>query len=102
MFNIKELHLGHLAKAFALRDRPSKINVPGLRQSKDDTKKEFKADRRGSGKPSGGNATEIKKRKAADGDDDVPRETNNDDAARRMRAKMRALTGAGADEFNLA
>lgn len=102
MFNIKELHLGHLAKAFALRDRPSKINVPGLRQSKDDTKKEFQADRRASGKPSGSNATEVKKRKAAGGDDDVPRDTNNDDAARRMRVKMRALTGGGADEFNLA
>ncbi|GAM34529.1 ATP-dependent RNA helicase [Talaromyces pinophilus] len=102
MFNIKELHLGHLAKAFALRDRPSKINVPGLRQSKDDTKKEFKADRRASGKPSGSNATEVKKRKAPGHDDDVPRDTNNDDAARRMRAKMRALTGGGADEFNLA
>lgn len=103
MFNIKELHLGHLAKAFALRDRPSKINVPGLRQSKDETKKEFKADRRASGKSSGSSATDTKKRKAAtSGDDDVPRDTNNDDAARRMRAKMRALTGGGADEFNLA
>jgi ATP-dependent RNA helicase DDX31/DBP7 len=102
MFNIKELHLGHLAKAFALRDRPSKINVPGLRQSKDETKKGFKADRRASGKSTATNTTESKKRKITSGDDDVPRETNNDDAARRMRAKMRALTGGGADEFNLA
>lgn len=102
MFNIKELHLGHLAKAFALRDRPSKINVPGLRQSKDETKKEFKADRRASGKSAGNNATENKKRKTTGGDDDVPRDTNNDDAARRMRTKMRQLTGSGASEFNLA
>ncbi|EED22966.1 ATP dependent RNA helicase (Dbp7), putative [Talaromyces stipitatus ATCC 10500] len=102
MFNIKGLHLGHLAKAFALRDRPSKINVPGLRQSKDETKKGFKADRRASGKSAGNNATENKKRKATGGDDDVPRETNNDDAVRRMRAKMRELTGSGASEFNLA
>ncbi|EEA28514.1 ATP-dependent RNA helicase dbp7 [Talaromyces marneffei ATCC 18224] len=102
MFNIKELHLGHLAKAFALRDRPSKVNVPGLRQSKDDTKKEFKANRRPSGKSAGNNAAESRKRKTTGDDDDVPRDTNNDEAVRRMRAKMRALTGAGASEFNLA
>lgn len=30
-FDIKSLHLGHLAKAFALRERPSGMKVPGLR-----------------------------------------------------------------------
>ncbi|OKL57941.1 ATP-dependent RNA helicase dbp7 [Talaromyces atroroseus] len=110
MFNIKELHLGHLAKAFALRDRPSKINVPGLRQTKDETKKEFKAGRRASGKPAASNGTESKKRKITasagreddDDDDDIPRVADHEDAARKMRAKMRALTGGGASEFNLA
>jgi ATP-dependent RNA helicase DDX31/DBP7 len=111
MFNIKELHLGHLAKAFALRDKPSKINVPGLRQTKDETKKDFKAGRRGSDKPTGGNSIEIKKRKAPasggrgdDDDDDIPRTNQDDvaDAARKMRAKMLAVTGGGASEFNLA
>ncbi|KAJ5939316.1 hypothetical protein N7466_002450 [Penicillium verhagenii] len=87
MFDIKELHLGHLAKAFALRDRPGKINVPGLRQGKEDTKKDFKAARNG---PAGG------KRKA----DDMP-SSNADEAARKMRAKMREQH-AGASEFNLA
>ncbi|CRG84372.1 hypothetical protein PISL3812_01666 [Talaromyces islandicus] len=98
-FNIKELHLGHLAKAFALRDRPSKINVPGLRQTKDDTKKDFKAGRRAST----ANGTE-KKRLAGrnNDDDDVPRTTNNDEAARAMRAKIRQMAGGGASEFNLA
>lgn len=105
MFNIKELHLGHLAKAFALRDRPSKINVPGLRQTKDETKKEFKADRRGAGNPS--TTEDSKKRKATysgarDDDKDISRATNDGDAARKMRAKMRQLAGAGASEFNLA
>ena len=28
-FNIKSLHLGHLAKSFALRDKPSGIGIPG-------------------------------------------------------------------------
>ncbi|KAL1967999.1 hypothetical protein VTN77DRAFT_2416 [Rasamsonia byssochlamydoides] len=98
IFNIKELHLGHLAKAFALRDRPSKINVPGLRPGKEQTKKEFKAERKAA-------KTAGKKRKAAaagdDDDDDIPRAvTNSDDAAAKMRAKMKELTGAS--EFNLA
>ncbi|BCR98053.1 putative ATP-dependent RNA helicase [Aspergillus luchuensis] len=95
MFNIKELHLGHLAKSFALRDRPSKINVPGLRQGQADTKKDFKADR----KPVAG-----KKRKAGghdDDDDDVPRQTDTLTAAQKMRAKMKEHM-AGASEFNLA
>jgi ATP-dependent RNA helicase DDX31/DBP7 len=99
-FNIKELHLGHLAKAFALRDRPSKVNVPGLRQTKDDTKKDFKAGRR----VSTGNGTD-KKRSAGrnnDNDDAPQRTTNNDEAARAMRAKIRQMTGGGAGEFNLA
>ena len=90
MFNIKELHLGHLAKSFALRDRPGKINVPGLRASQAETKKDFKAARGGAGQ----------KRKAGAADDG-PSSTNTDDAARRMRAKMREHM-AGANEFNLA
>ncbi|KAL4949212.1 P-loop containing nucleoside triphosphate hydrolase protein [Aspergillus filifer] len=101
IFNIKELHLGHLAKSFALRDRPGKINVPGLRQGKEDTKKDFKASRAGAG--AGG-----KKRKAAagagrDDDDDIPSNNVSDTtaAAAKMRAKMKEQM-AGASEFNLA
>ena len=88
MFDIKELHLGHLAKSFALRDRPGKINVPGLRQGKEETKKDFKAARNGAA----GN-----KRKA----DDSGPAAGADDAARRMRAKIREQM-SGASEFNLA
>ncbi|KAJ5098302.1 hypothetical protein N7532_005303 [Penicillium argentinense] len=91
MFNIKDLHLGHLAKSFALRDRPGKINVPGLRPGKEDTKKDFKASRGGAGQ----------KRKAGGADDNAPAPSNTDDAARRMRAKLREQM-AGASEFNLA
>ncbi|KXG47557.1 uncharacterized protein PGRI_014270 [Penicillium griseofulvum] len=89
MFDIKELHLGHLAKAFALRDRPGKINVPGLRPGQEDTKKDFKAAR---------NGVAGNKRKA----DEAPSSTNvTDEAARKMRAKMREHM-SGANEFNLA
>ncbi|KAI9928369.1 hypothetical protein ASPWEDRAFT_38800 [Aspergillus wentii DTO 134E9] len=92
MFNIKELHLGHLAKSFALRDRPGKINVPGLRPGKEDTKKDFKA---GRGSAAGS------KRKAGDDGDDAPRSHENFTAAQKMRAKMKEHM-AGANEFNLA
>lgn len=34
IFNMQSLHLGHLAKAFALRDKPGSIKVPGLRPAK--------------------------------------------------------------------
>ncbi|KAJ5629504.1 hypothetical protein N7528_003161 [Penicillium herquei] len=88
MFDIKELHLGHLAKAFALRDRPGKINVPGLRQGKEDAKKDFKAAR---------NGVAGSKRKA----DDDASTSNTTEAARKMRAKMREQM-SGASEFNLA
>ncbi|PYH42837.1 putative ATP-dependent RNA helicase [Aspergillus saccharolyticus JOP 1030-1] len=92
MFNIKELHLGHLAKSFALRDRPSKINVPGLRQSTSDAKKDFKAARSTVG---------GKKRKAGDDDDNSRGATDVSLAAQKMRAKMKEHM-AGANEFNLA
>ncbi|CAG8275078.1 unnamed protein product [Penicillium olsonii] len=91
MFNIKELHLGHLAKSFALRDRPGKINVPGLRPGQEDSRKDFKAARNGAGS----------KRKAAPADDAAPGALPTDDAARRMRAKLKEQM-AGASEFNLA
>lgn len=94
MFNIKELHLGHLAKSFALRDRPSKINVPGLRPERDETKKDFKAKRGSDGK---------KRKASGDDDDDVrkPSAADPDEAAKKMKAKMREHM-AGASEFNLA
>ncbi|GAB1191409.1 ATP-dependent RNA helicase dbp7 [Aspergillus pseudonomiae] len=92
MFNIKELHLGHLAKSFALRDRPSKINVPGLRPGDKDAKKDYKAERK----------TVGKKRKAGGrDDDDFPSSNDATSAAQKMRAKLKEHM-AGASEFNLA
>ncbi|KAJ5159875.1 ATP-dependent RNA helicase dbp7 [Penicillium canariense] len=98
MFNIKELHLGHLAKSFALRDRPGKINVPGLRPGKEETKKDFKADR-------GGALGRKRKADGAAGDtmsstDDATREAARE-ASRKMRAKVKEHMSA-VNEFNLA
>ena len=97
IFNIKELHLGHLAKSFALRDRPSKINVPGLRPGQEDTKKEYKADR----KSTAGNKRKAPSSGGKADDDDIPGATDAAAAAQKMRAKMKEQM-AGASEFNLA
>ncbi|KAF3483090.1 ATP-dependent RNA helicase DBP7 [Arthroderma uncinatum] len=83
-FNIKDLHLGHLAKGFGLRDRPTKINVPGLRTGKEETTKAFKANRA-----------------IGAGDKKNDSGPSNDSAAQRMRKKMREHMTA-ANEFNIA
>ncbi|KAL5338614.1 P-loop containing nucleoside triphosphate hydrolase protein [Aspergillus crustosus] len=107
IFNIKELHLGHLAKSFALRDRPGKINVPGLRPGKEDSKRDFKAGRKMVGgtkrKAGNGNVNGYGGGGGGRDDDDNPATSANDItlAARKMRAKMRENM-AGASEFNLA
>ena len=96
MFDVKGLHLGHLAKAFALRDRPGKIGVPGMRQGGE------------SGKIAGRNhGTQRKVHSERDGfdrkthrvDHDVPM-TDGQEAARKMRAKMKEHMAA-ASEFNI-
>jgi ATP-dependent RNA helicase DDX31/DBP7 len=103
MFNIKDLHLGHLAKAFGLRDRPGSINVPGLRQNPGQVRNEREKARREKGvkkseKPNPqftpNNARDI----------DLPdKSAEEEEAARKMKMKMRMLKmGGGADEFNLA
>ena len=87
MFDVKALHLGHLAKAFALRDRP--VNM-GRGTSNDNT-----SGRRGQG---------GEKRTKSNADDDradfdVP--ADGQDAARKMRKKMKEQDMAGASEFNI-
>ncbi|KAF1985075.1 DEAD-domain-containing protein [Aulographum hederae CBS 113979] len=89
-FDIKALHLGHLAKAFGLRDRPGEIRVPGMRPGKDQHK-----EGRGKGtKRSGGDGDGM------DEDDGVPEITDAEQAKRLMRAKAR-MNMSGASEFNL-
>lgn len=103
-FDIKDLHLGHLAKAFGLRDPPGRVNVAGLRG-----KGTTKATRR-SVVSEGGKQSNDKGRKV---DVHLPTKLNAnidvvDDAAsaaEKMRAMVRnrkKMMGGGADEFNLA
>ncbi|KAF2873364.1 ATP-dependent RNA helicase DBP7 [Massariosphaeria phaeospora] len=97
-FDIKQLHLGHLAKAFALRERPSGMKVPGLRT--------------GAGRESGRGAAKV--RGAGTGDAKAPAggksnaelAANDTEEAAKMRKAVRArekfMRAAGlADEFNL-
>lgn len=97
-FDIKQLHLGHLAKAFALRERPSGMKVPGLRTGvgRESTKP---AKIRGAG---AGGARSTAGGKA---DLELPEKNDSEEAAKMrkaVRAKEKFMRAAGmADEFNL-
>jgi ATP-dependent RNA helicase DDX31/DBP7 len=103
MFNIKDLHLGHLAKAFGLRDRPGSINVPGLRLNPGQVRNEREKARREKGeKKTEKSNPQFTPNNARD--IDLPdKSTEEEEAARKMKMKMRMMKmGGGADEFNLA
>lgn len=101
-FDIKDLHLGHLAKAFGLRDAPAKMNVAGLRG------KDRKTTSNARGRPI--RATENGKSEGEAGTKrkDVPElddQERPEAAAEKMRAMIRdrkKMMGGGADEFNIA
>jgi ATP-dependent RNA helicase DDX31/DBP7 len=107
IFNMNELHLGHLAKAFALRDRPGSIKVPGLRPSKmakadrDVAMRKAKREREGGvveiedKAPEGGRVSKARKEKL-----NAPRAEDQADAAKRMKKKMMEHM-ASAAEFNI-
>lgn len=96
IFNMKELHLGHLAKAFALRDKPGAIRVPGLRPGAAKEKKGRGVVNRG-GKSGGGSAGG---KSSAMEDVDVDGGVLDAEAAKRkMRMAMKAREGVS--EFNL-
>ena len=97
-FDIKALHLGHLAKAFALRDKPGALRVPGLRPGKVDLAKS-KFDRKMGAGISLANETGDKSTVGRKSDSSMPAAVNAQDAARRMQAKMKQMSGAA--EFNL-
>jgi ATP-dependent RNA helicase DDX31/DBP7 len=102
VFNIKELHLGHLCKAFGLRDRPGSVNVPGLRQSAEKVKKDrHKASKNSRDKVPSKRQSENKISAPKAKDYVLPESSDAQAAVKRMRAKMKMI-GSGADEFNLA
>lgn len=110
MFDVKSLHLGHLAKAFALRERPGKMGrgdlagsggiKPGRKQDGEDGKRKI-------GKSASKKAIDVFATEATSSLNPTRREANVDgtasdgrDAARRMRAKMKEHM-AVASEFNI-
>ncbi|KAG9235847.1 P-loop containing nucleoside triphosphate hydrolase protein [Amylocarpus encephaloides] len=101
IFNMQTLHLGHLAKAFALRDKPGSIKVPGLRPAK-----MTKADRSVAARKA--KRGEKEEEKAPDGERvrkqkklelDLP-SVDGGGVARRMKKKMKEHM-AVASEFNI-
>ncbi|KAF1839504.1 ATP-dependent RNA helicase DBP7 [Decorospora gaudefroyi] len=100
-FDIKSLHLGHLAKAFALRERPSGMKVPGARTGAGRNDKTL-------AKVRGGAKVDGASRKAEPNkvvDLDLP-DSHDTEEATKMRKAVRArekfMRHAGmASEFNL-
>ena len=99
MFDVKALHLGHLAKAFALRERPGSMgrgSAGGLIGSKSATR--ARGEKRKAGAEADGNA------RAGAGQsgraDMEPGMAEGRDAAKKMRAKIREHMAA-ASEFNI-
>lgn len=87
-FDITQLHLGHAAKSFALREAPGGIGGGPSRRT-------FKAAAQQPQKAGNG----AQKRKGGDGSDGEGGAAD-DDAAKRMRMKMKAVMSA-AGEFNI-
>lgn len=87
IFNIKEMHTGHLAKSFALRDAPSKIKVPGMRPGAE-------AGKKGKAQVLAGN------KRSKDDAEDTIRDVDADAAKKKMQAMSRKL--GGSSEFNFA
>lgn len=96
IFDLKSLHLGHLAKAFALRDRPGSINVPGLRPGKDAGAKS-KAERRTKAVNESRHSSGVGR--IEEGKEEADPISEGHEMARKMRAKFKAM--GGASEFNL-
>lgn len=105
MFDVKGLQLGHLAKAFALREKPGSMGRGGVGSK--GTGKRTKANPNGSNvlreKANGNSEAITASREKVRPDwrgDPEPSMTDGKDAARKMRAKMKEHM-ASASEFNI-
>jgi ATP-dependent RNA helicase DDX31/DBP7 len=100
IFNMQTLHLGHLAKAFSLRDKPGSIKVPGLRpakMTKADRSVAARKAKRGEVEDKAPEGERVRKKRKMELD--LPSVDGND-AARRMKKKMKEHM-AVASEFNI-
>ncbi|KAH8913011.1 DEAD-domain-containing protein [Coniochaeta sp. PMI_546] len=93
-FDKGQLHLGHMAKSFGLREAPGGIGggvVGRKRPANGGGASKFAAAGQGQGQ----------KRKVGSREDDGDGGEVDEEARRRMKAKMNALAMAGASEFNI-
>lgn len=100
IFNFESLHLGHLAKAFGLRDKPGSIKVPGARpakQTKADRSVAARKAKRGDVEDKAPEGERVRKQRKLELD--APAVDEND-AAKRMRKKMKEHMSV-ASEFNI-
>ena len=100
IFNMQTLHLGHLAKAFALRDKPGSIKVPGLRpakMTKADRSVAARKAKRGEVEDKAPEGERVRKQRKMELD--LPAVDGNE-AAKRMKIKMKEHMAA-ASEFNI-
>ncbi|KAF9529209.1 P-loop containing nucleoside triphosphate hydrolase protein, partial [Crepidotus variabilis] len=99
IFHIRNLHIGHLAKAFALRDAPKAVNGPGSHKSSVSKSSKTKL------------ARKRTRRDADDSEDEVWQKAHSGEAEKRMQAVVRAqgkltkkggiMTSSGASEFQI-
>ncbi|KAK3625409.1 ATP-dependent RNA helicase dbp7 [Elasticomyces elasticus] len=93
MFDMKALHLGHLAKAFGLRDKPGRIGVPGQRPSGKGGKEKRAVS-------SGKSGSKKRSSSAMEDVDANGGAVDEGEARRKMLGRVKMMTG-GASEFNL-
>ncbi|KAF1814148.1 DEAD-domain-containing protein [Eremomyces bilateralis CBS 781.70] len=105
-FDVKDLHLGHAAKAFGVREAPGNMNMKGMRGKKNGKGAPPRTFDKDGGKARGKDvdreASEVDsgKRQRDDGGGDGMGQADVGEAKRKMRKTMNAMM-AGASEFNL-
>ena len=105
IFHIRHLHIGHLAKAFALREAPK--NVSGVGGNSGGKKQRTKAETKPFGKPRASRAEDKSNQRGKDWD-----EAHDPDAERRMQEIVRSqgrltkkggiMMSSGTSEFQIA
>ena len=98
MFDVKGLHLGHLAKAFALRERPGNMGRGDTAGSGRSSQRSH-GEKKGVVDGTGAGETSARDKGSRKGDLDPPPESGQD-AAKKMRSKMKEHM-ASASEFNI-
>ena len=105
MFDVKELHLGHLAKAFALREKPGSMGRGGSEKG-GKGEKGRRVERRHHNSAAEAKGSDAKgyndeyENVRPDWRGDLDTQADGKDAAKRMRAKMKEHM-ASAGEFNI-